>query len=196
MSTADVQPTQDVDQAPHIQGTLSVQEAATHFGVTEKTIRRRIKAGSLQAIKHGIAEGFEWRVYPEASLDSTKGTQSTQEGTHTEQELHATPPGQSEPSQQSAELLRALEVVERLTIRNEQLAGQLGFTQAKLQEAERTVALLMAPTDDPVDVTLADDDPDWQGIAQALEERVKRLEEPKPPAQPEPRVSWWKRLFG
>jgi hypothetical protein len=58
-------------------------------------------------------------------------------------------------------------VVERLTQRNEQLAGQLGFTQAKLQEAERTVALLMMPTDEPA---------------------------PEPPAQPE-RVSWWKRIL-
>jgi len=130
MSTADVQPPQDVDQTPHVQGTLSVQEAADHYGVTEKTIRRRIKAGSIRAIKHGIAEGFEWRVYPEGTLDSTKGTQTTHEGTHTEQESHTALEAQPEPPQQSAELLRALEVVERLTLRNEQLAGQLGFTQA------------------------------------------------------------------
>ena len=166
MSTADVQPPQDVDQTPHVQGTLSVQEAADHYGVTEKTIRRRIKAGSIRAIKHGIAEGFEWRVYPEGTLDSTKGTQTTHEGTHTEQESHTALEAQPEPPQQSAELLRALEVVERLTLRNEQLAGQLGFTQAKLQEAERTVALLMAPKDDPA---------------------------PEPAAEPD--KPWWKRLF-
>ncbi len=167
MSIADVQPTQDVDQTPHVQGTLSVQEAAAHYGVTEKTIRRRIKAGSLRAIKHGIAEGSEWRVYPEGSLDSDQGTQTTHEGTHTEQEPYTPLSPQPKPPQQSAELLRALEVVERLTQRNEQLAGQLGFTQAKLQEAERTVALLMAPKD-----------------------------EPEQPAQPEPRRPWWRRLFG
>ncbi len=163
----DVQPTQDTDQAPHVQGTLSVQEAAAHYRVTEKTIRRRIKAGSLRAVKHSIAEGFEWRVYPEGGLDSAKGTQPTHEGPQTEQETHTPPAVPSDPPQQSAELLRALEVVERLTQRNEQLAGQLGFTQAKLQEAERTVALLMMPTDEPA---------------------------PEPPAQPE-RVSWWKRIL-
>ncbi len=168
MSTADVQSAQDVDQTPPIQGTLSLLQAADHYGVTEKTIRRRIKAGSLRAIKHGIAEGFEWRVYPEGTLDSTKGTQTTHEGTHTEQESHAAPETQPEPPQQSAELLRALEVVERLTLHNEQLAGQLGFTQAKLQEAERTVALLMAPKDEPA---------------------------PEPPAEPE-RRPWWRRLLG
>ena len=166
--TNDVQPTQNIDQAPHVQGTLSVQEAAAHYGVTEKTIRRRIKAGSLRAIKHGIAEGFEWRVYPEGSLDSDQGTQTTHEGTHTEREPYTPLSPQPKPPQQSAELLRALEVVERLTQRNEQLAGQLGFTQAKLQEAERTVALLMAPTDEQA---------------------------PEPPAEPE-RRPWWRRLLG
>src|SRR5919202_1400147 len=32
--------------------------------------------------------------------------------------------------------------------RNEQLAGQVGFLQAKLQDAERQIALLSAPRDD------------------------------------------------
>jgi hypothetical protein len=66
---------------------------------------------------------------------------------------------------EASELARLLE---RAHAENQQLAGQVGFLQAKLQEAERTVALLMAPKDEPA---------------------------PEPPAQPE-RVSWWKRLWG
>ena len=66
------------------------------------------------------------------------------------------------------ETLELVRLVARLSQENQQLAGQLGFTQAKLQEAERTVALLMAPKDEPA---------------------------PEPAAEPE-RVSWWKRLFG
>ncbi len=57
--------------------------------------------------------------------------------------------------------------LEHLRRENQQLAGQLGFTQAKLQEAERTVALLMAPKDEPA---------------------------PEPPAEPE-RRPWWRRLL-
>ncbi len=57
--------------------------------------------------------------------------------------------------------------LEHLRRENQQLAGQLGFTQAKLQEAERTVALLMAPTDEPAS---------------------------EPAAEPE-RRPWWKRLW-
>ncbi len=70
-------------------------------------------------------------------------------------------------AQPAPELMKALEMVDRLQQANQQLAGQLGFTQAKLQEAERTVALLMAPKDGPA---------------------------PEPPAEPE-RRPWWKRIF-
>jgi len=57
-------------------------------------------------------------------------------------------------------------LLERAHAENQQLAGQVGFLQAKLQDAERTVALLMAPKD-----------------------------EPEPPAEPE-RRPWWKRWIG
>jgi hypothetical protein len=66
---------------------------------------------------------------------------------------------------EASELARLLE---RAHAENQQLAGQVGFLQAKLQDAERTVALLMAPNDEPA---------------------------PEPPAQPEPIKPWWKRLF-
>src|SRR5688500_14393776 len=51
---------------------------------------------------------------------------------------------------------------------NQQLAGQRGFTRAKLQKAEMTFALLMAPKEEP---------------------------QPEQLALPEPIKPWWKRLF-
>jgi len=65
--------------------------------------------------------------------------------------------------------MKALEMVSELTRRNEQLAGQVGFLQAKMQDQERQIALLMAPKDEPA---------------------------PESPAQPEPKVSWWRKLLG
>jgi hypothetical protein len=65
--------------------------------------------------------------------------------------------------------MKALEMVSELTRRNEQLAGQVGFLQAKMQDQERQIALLMAPKDEPA---------------------------PEPPAQLEPKVSWWRKLLG
>ena len=52
----------------------SVQEAAAFYGVSEKTIRRRIKAGTLTAFQQATAQGFEWRV----RLDRMSTQASTQ----------------------------------------------------------------------------------------------------------------------
>ncbi len=60
--------------------------------------------------------------------------------------------------------------LEHLRRENQQLAGQLGFTQAKLQDAQeenQQLRLLMAPKDEP---------------------------SPEPPAEPE-RRPWWKRIL-
>jgi len=64
--------------------------------------------------------------------------------------------------------MKALEMMSELTRRNEQLAGQVGFLQAKMQDQEQQIALLMAPKDEPA---------------------------PELPAQPE-RRPWWKRWIG
>lgn len=48
--------------AVHLDGTLSVQAAAKYFGVSEKTIRRRIKNSLLAAYQHPTSQGFEWRI--------------------------------------------------------------------------------------------------------------------------------------
>ena len=53
--------------------------------------------------------------------------------------------------------------------RNEQLAGQVGFLQAKLQDAERQIALLSAPKDEAPPIQLE-------------------------PVQPSVLGRWWRRL--
>jgi hypothetical protein len=45
--------------------------------------------------------------------------------------------------------LKALEFVERLQRENTELAGRVGFYQAKLQAAEEQLRLLAAPADEP-----------------------------------------------
>ena len=42
--------THEGTQGSPLEGSLSVQEAAVFYGVAEKTIRRRIKAGALRAL--------------------------------------------------------------------------------------------------------------------------------------------------
>ena len=79
--------------------------------------------------------------------------------------------------------MKALELAEQLrrdnaalVQRNEQLAGQLGFVQAKLQDAEEQIRLLMAPKDEP-----APKEP---------EPAPERASETHPP-----RRTWWQRTL-
>ncbi len=154
---------------------LSLAEAAERLGVSERTVLRRIRKGQLQAHKADTPYGPGWRVTLDISPDGAPPTVST-----TPDNMPTT--GDTAPM--SPEFMKMLEIVEedrrlidRLQRENQQMAGQLGFVQAKLQEAEKTIALLMAPKDDSADVTPK-----------------------KPPVEPEPltepvRVSWWRRLF-
>jgi excisionase family DNA binding protein len=167
---------------------LTIVEAATYLEISERTVRSRIKAGKLAAVQIERPQGYEWRVYPAGLPPGTNIDPPTmQPGNHVDPPVN---------NVEASELARLLE---RAHAENQQLAGQLGFMQARLQEAEKTIALLTAPKDGPddlADVTPAEasvpheSGPNWQAIAQALEERVKRLEEP--PAEPEPKRSWWK----
>jgi hypothetical protein len=148
-----------VDSPDH---SLSIEEAAESMSVSPATIRRRIKTGELAAFKRTTPYGFEWRI----------GTEPERIGLITTADHVVESPDQpvvesadQTPAPETSELVR---LVARLSQENQQLAGQLGFTQAKLQEAERTVALLMAPKDDRA---------------------------PELPAEPE-RRPWWKRWIG
>ncbi len=144
-----------VSTADLVPGTVSVRQAARQLGVSERTIRRRIQDELLPALKHETEHGYEWRV-PVAAITAQGNGAST---------LRADPldgkpvQGGSTPLQPAAELLRVLDLVERLhdeqkqeieQLRrdNQQLAGQVGFLQAKLQDAEEQIRLLMAPKDE------------------------------------------------
>ena len=48
-------------------GSISVPEAAERLGVSERTIRRRIKQGTIRATSVETAQGHIWRIEP-ASL--------------------------------------------------------------------------------------------------------------------------------
>ena len=142
--------------------TVSLVEAAERLGVSERTVLRRIQKGMLPAYKIETPHGQAWRI----TLDSTPDSASP---------AAPVPPAKVSvrgDTHETQALLKLLEDERRergaLVQRNEQLAGQLGFTQAKLQEAERTVALLMAPKYEPA---------------------------PEPPAEPE-RRPWWRGWIG
>ena len=133
---------------------LTPAEAAVRLGVSERTIWRRIKAGKLDS-EH-TTDGVRVLLTDAVSVDDRQASVASDN-------VSDRPTDSPQP-----ELMKALEMVSELTRRNEQLAGQVGFLQAKMQDQEHQIALLMAPKDDPA---------------------------PELPAELEPKVSWWKRLF-
>ena len=143
----------------HLDGALTLEQAAAYFRVSERTLRRRIKSGTVTAYKVPTAQGYEWRVV----AGQPDGTPVQVDTPSIRQDVRV----DSTPA--SPELLKALDLVDRLQQDNQQLAGQVGFLQAKLQSAEEQIRLLSAPQD-----------------------------EPEPAAEPGPvqRAPWWKRLLG
>ena len=106
--------------------TLSVTEAAVLLGVSERTVWRRIKAGKLPTVE--TADGV--RVRLPAGDRQVTDTVSVVTGTPTDTDRQTT------DSPSGPEVLALVQLVDRLQRENQQLAGQLGFVQAKLQDAE------------------------------------------------------------
>ena len=141
--------------------TLSVTEAAVLLGVSERTVWRRIKAGKLPTVE--TADGV--RVRRPGTDRQVTDTVSVTNDTSTDSDRHTT------DSPSGPEVLALVQLVDRLQRENQQLAGQLGFVQAKLQDAEEQIRLLMAPQDE-------------------------RPAVPAPQDAPAPRRPWWKRWIG
>jgi len=147
---------------------MTPAQAAAYLGISERTVQRRLKQGILQGYKVDTGRGEVWRVV----LDDMAATPTVPRDVMvaTAARADVTPTGVAEFAHAVIDELRQeyRDELEHLRRENQQLAGQLGFTQAKLQEAERTVALLMAPKDDPA---------------------------PEPAAETE-RRPWWRRWIG
>ncbi len=68
-------------EAGHLDTGLSLPEAAERLGVSERTLRRRIKEGSIAAYKLETPQGHVWRV----QLDGMNGqvdSMSTRRAVH------------------------------------------------------------------------------------------------------------------
>ena len=168
-----------LDQVTHqADGSVSLDEAAQQLGISDRTVRRRIKEGTLAAYKLETPRGQVWRIY----LPGTPADQGMPPRRHGDQDGGDLPAPAAvvdttsvSDANTSPELLKALDLIERLQHQhaealeqahreNSQLAGQVGFLQAKLQDAEEQIRLLMAPKE-------------------------------APPIESEQRRPWWRRVF-
>ncbi len=184
---------------------LSVQEAASHFGVSEKTIRRRIHSGELAAYKLPVSQGYEWRILLDgqvdtdaAQVDAPSSVQLNGKAAHVDDHAEQldTPPDQPaegrgyidpalinivlQPLRE--ELEEARREQRRLHDENIELAGRLGYFQAELNKYKERVLLLEAPK--AVDVV--------EEVAEVMAVMTTGVVEE--PAEA-PRKRWWRRLF-
>ena len=162
----------DDQSAANDDHSLSIEEAAQRLNLSPPTIRRRIKQGKLRAFQCTVPTGFEWRIIldhddaaPSGKADQAVISVMPMPDQAVINGAHPVP---------APDLDRLVDLVDRLQRENQQLAGQLGFVQAKLQDAEEQIRLLMAPQDERPAVPV-----------------------PAPQDAPGPvKWAWWRRLLG
>jgi hypothetical protein len=117
---------------------LRLREAAATLGVSERTLRRRLRDGSAEGRRVSTPFGVAWEVW----TDDADPTPSTPVGRRN---------GHADPA-----LLEALRLIERLQADSRaaeqryqqqllELSGRAGYFQAQLEQARETIRALEAP---------------------------------------------------
>jgi AraC-like DNA-binding protein len=110
---------------------VSLKDAARQLGLSDKTIRRRVKAGTLQGRQAPTPHGPAWQVWVD-----TAGTLD----------------GEGTRSVRGPELLEALRLVRDQQQTIMELSGRVGYLQAELTQARERILILEAPKTEPADM--------------------------------------------
>lgn len=114
---------------------LTLRGAAARLNLSEKTLRRRVKAGAVQARQVSTQHGQAWEVW----VDGGQPTLSTVDGQGTQPV--STP-----------ELLEALRLVRDQQQIIIEMSGRLGYLQAELGQARERILALEAPKVEPMPI--------------------------------------------
>ncbi len=155
------------EQVSTIADGLTIHQAALQLGMSQTTIRRRIKDGSLKASRIPTSQGFEWRILLDEQAPATSGAQlvtngenlptNSEEGpaigdqvpTSDDQLATITDEVASSVMEQLQPLLEQLNAERdrgnELQRQNVELAGRCGYLQARLEASERQVLALTTP---------------------------------------------------
>ena len=188
---------------------LSIKEAAQLLRCSERTLRRRIKDGSVQAYERPIPRGFEWRILPEnlpAEVDTEARQAAGKLDTTDRQEVAKLPNHVSQPPSKLD--IPRREVLGKVDTENEPISQPLG-EQTLLKALEMIQTLQQETTHlQEENKQLYGQVAFYQARLQAAEERILMLEarsveeeqkvglEPVPQAEPEkPKASWWRRFL-
>ena len=119
----------------------TLAEAASILGCSVDTVRRRIRRGELHAVQDAGRHGPTWRVLlsttPSSTPSMTPGTQDSTPST--------TPSSVPSVVEDGPALLEALRMLDAMRRENRDLAGQVGYLQARVQIQEETIRALQAP---------------------------------------------------
>ena len=173
MGTDGQQVMQDDDRGD---GWVTLAEAAGLLGVSVDTIRRRLRKGAFEAQQVPTQHGPAWMV--------RLGDVPT-----------VLPTGSSTP-RQDATTLELVHLVGRLQEENRNLAGQLGYVQAKLHQAEDTIRALEAPRSHQT-ATDARETAEGLGLPSAPSEPPWEPSPAPMPILPQPNGGspWWRRWW-
>jgi excisionase family DNA binding protein len=171
------------------QQTVSVSEAARLLGVTEKTVRQRLRTGELRGERVKRPQGHVWRVVWEQTTHPVNGSAGAVDHRTDPVDDLVTAPHSDRVSgsagfravealvtQLADERRRSEDMEKRLAVLQQErfeLAGRLGYFQAQLEQAQQTIKALESPKEPEPTPPV----PRW----------------PEEPAPPEPPArAWWR----
>ncbi len=139
---------------------LTIAQAAEALGLSVKSVRRRIKAGSLEAEQVDGKFGAEWRVRLTTARPGVAGADHSPSAGHIRSDhgtsngrmtngREATTPQTTRADQGIARLAdlleRAQDDIRRLNDERAELYGRLGYMQAQLAAKDEQIKALEAP---------------------------------------------------
>jgi excisionase family DNA binding protein len=120
---------------------VSLADAASYLGVSERTVLRRIRRHELRAYKIPGDRGDVWRVL----VDGMTVTPAAQPGTMSD--IIDAPAGV--PSADPPEVLALVQLVDRLQQEAREATIRATWLEGQLQQAQERIKLLEAPKDEP-----------------------------------------------
>lgn len=154
---------------------VSLDQGATLLGISVKTLRRRIHKGQIVARRVEIPGGFTYRVQVSPQRGEALGSPLDGAGIPSGQRVTQAREGVDQPAFEAfRDIVEQLQREKALLHRdNLELAGRVGFLQAKLQDAEAKIALLEAPKD-PVPVEMTPSPSEEQNGASSGSQQAER----------------------
>jgi excisionase family DNA binding protein len=148
---------QDAERDAQQDGTwATLAEAASLLNCSVDTVRRRIRRGELHAVQDAGRHGPTWRVLLGATLGTVPTVGSTPSSMPSVN--GATPSTTPSMGEDSPAFLEALRMLDAMRQENRDLAGQVGYLQARVQMHEETIRALMVPQQ-PVDAPTTPETP-------------------------------------